>query len=67
MTRGHYEKIADAIVENVKYEGYNDYRMNYSRFMDTLVSIFEKDNSLFKKNIFRKRANVHHKHRGCKC
>jgi hypothetical protein len=24
-------------------------------------------NSLFKKNIFRKRANVHHKHRGCKC
>ena len=67
MTRGHYEKIADAIVENVKYEGYNDYRMNYSRFMDTLVSIFEKDNSLFKKNIFRKRANVHHKHSGCKC
>ncbi len=67
MTKKHYEKIADAIVENVKYEGYNDYRINYSRFMDTLISIFEKDNSLFKKNLFRKRANVNKPHRCCKC
>ncbi len=67
MQKRHYKKIADAILENVKHEGYNDYRINYSRFMDTLVSIFEEDNSLFKKNLFRKRANVHHKHRGCKC
>jgi hypothetical protein len=67
MQKRHYIKIADAILENVKHEGYNDYRINYSRFMDTLVSIFEKDNSLFKKNLFRKRANVHKPHRCCKC
>ena len=67
MTKKHYEKIADAIVENVKYEGYNDYRINYYRFMDTIISIFEKDNSLFKKNLFRKRANVNKPHRCCKC
>ena len=31
MQKRHYIKIADAILENVKHEGYNDYRIKIRR------------------------------------
>ena len=58
MTKKNYEQIADAIVDNVRHEGYSDYRICYSRFVNDLCRIFERDNKLFNETIFRERAKV---------
>lgn len=58
MTKKDYEQIADTLSDNVRYEGYSDYRVDWNRLLNDLCLIFERDNPLFNASLFRKRAKV---------
>ncbi len=68
MTKKHYEKIADAISRYTTYEGSPEYSLYYEGLIDTLIEVFESDNPLFKKNIFRKKSRPRcSRNKSCKC
>lgn len=58
MSKKHYEQIADSLSDNVRYEGYSVYRVDWDRLLNDLCLIFERDNPLFNATLFRERANV---------
>lgn len=54
MTKKHFIELTRVISQNVRYDGYNDYCINYKPFLKDLMSLCKESNSLFNEDQFKK-------------
>ena len=47
MTRKHFRALATIIQENIRSEGYSDYRIHYNRFINDLCTFLRRENPRF--------------------
>lgn len=54
MTKKHFIELTRVISQNVRYDGYNDYCINYKPFLKDLMNLCKESNSLFNEDQFKK-------------